>query len=158
MDNLGQSKGEICNRDGCDGIINERGKEGGCSCHTSQPCDYCTENDSYCPKCEWDGREEQIEYEEAQRKASEGAYDFHKSMMDKRNEWKKELQAKMRGELPVDKIEYDILSHTHFSQICEGVYPKETTMGQVLEKVRGTFGGRFEKFGNGVFKYIAYTD
>jgi hypothetical protein len=29
----GYSKGETCNRDGCNGIINENYKEGGCSCH-----------------------------------------------------------------------------------------------------------------------------
>ena len=48
--------------------------------------------------------------------------------------------------------------HTGFSQICEGVYPKGTTMAEVEKKVRGSFGGRFEHFGNGKFKYIAYTD
>lgn len=28
----------------------------------------------------------------------------------------------------------------------------------VAKKVVGTFGGRFERFGGGKFKYIAYTD
>ena len=48
--------------------------------------------------------------------------------------------------------------HTGFSQICEGVYPKGTTMAEVEKKVRGSFGGRFEYFRDGKFKYIAYTD
>ena len=61
---------------------------------------------------------------------------------------------------PLDntKIDYHVKSHTHFSQICEGVFPEGTTREAVLERVRGTFGGRFEYFGNGGFKYIAYTD
>ena len=42
--------------------------------------------------------------------------------------------------------------------IKEGVYPEGMTKEQVREKVKGSFGGRFESFGNGKFKYIAYTD
>ncbi|MNM40731.1 hypothetical protein D3C81_515340 [compost metagenome] len=61
---------------------------------------------------------------------------------------------------PLDptKIDWRTSYHTYSSQICEGVYPEGTTRDQVVEKVRGTFGGRFESFGNGRFKYIAYTD
>jgi hypothetical protein len=61
-------------------------------------------------------------------------------------------------DLDATKIDYHVKSHTNFSQICEGVYPEGTTPEQILEKVNGTFGGRFESFGNGRFKYIAYTD
>jgi hypothetical protein len=56
------------------------------------------------------------------------------------------------------KIDYRVRSHTHFSQICEGVYPMPTSRDDVEQRVRGTFGGRFEHFGDGKFKYIAYTD
>lgn len=61
---------------------------------------------------------------------------------------------------PLDptKIDYRIRSHSSSSQICEGVYPEGTTKAEVEARVRGTFGGRFESFGNGRFKYIAYTD
>lgn len=55
-------------------------------------------------------------------------------------------------------IDYQIKVHTNSSQICEGVYPEGTTQDEVRAKVNGTFGGRFEQFGNGRFKFIAYTD
>lgn len=42
--------------------------------------------------------------------------------------------------------------------IKEGVYPEHLTRQEVEKEVKGTFGGRFEHFGNGKFKYIAYTD
>lgn len=48
--------------------------------------------------------------------------------------------------------------HTASSQICEGVYPEGVSRTEVENVVRGTFGGRFEYFSNGKFKYIAYTD
>lgn len=40
----------------------------------------------------------------------------------------------------------------------EGVYPEGATQTDVLAKVAGTFGGRFEYFRDGKFKYTAYTD
>jgi hypothetical protein len=42
--------------------------------------------------------------------------------------------------------------------IKEGVYPPTATMADVEKEVRGTFGGRFDYFNDGKFKYIAYTD
>lgn len=61
---------------------------------------------------------------------------------------------------PLDptKIDWYSKSHTNSSMIKEGVYPEGVTQQQVREAVSGTFGGRFEHFGNGRFKYIAYTD
>jgi hypothetical protein len=55
-------------------------------------------------------------------------------------------------------IDYHIKSHSNSSQLCEGVYPEGATQKEVLAKVEGTFGGRFEQFGGGRFRYIAYTD
>ncbi|WP_257828082.1 hypothetical protein [Burkholderia glumae] len=61
---------------------------------------------------------------------------------------------------PLDptKIDWHSLPHSSASMIKEGVYPEGTTRAQVEEKVVGTFGGYFERFGDGKFKYIAYTD
>lgn len=65
---------------------------------------------------------------------------------------------------PLDptKIDWHSKPHTHSSMIKEGVYPQSRNdaadRASVLEKVAGTFGGRFEHFGNGRFKYVAYTD
>ncbi|QTP32787.1 hypothetical protein B7759_01365 [Burkholderia glumae] len=56
------------------------------------------------------------------------------------------------------KIDWHSLPHSSASMIKEGVYPEGTTRAQVEEKVVGTFGGYFERFGDGKFKYIAYTD
>jgi len=40
----------------------------------------------------------------------------------------------------------------------KGVYPEGATSKDVEARVRGTFGGRFTRFGNGEFEYVAYTD
>ena len=61
---------------------------------------------------------------------------------------------------PLDntKIDYRIKMHTASTMLCEGVYPDGTALTEVENVVRGTFGGRFEHFGGGNFRYIAYTD
>ncbi len=53
-DNLGYVEGEICNRDGCDGLIQEREKDGSCTCFLNPPCGYCTTNTGFCPVCDWE--------------------------------------------------------------------------------------------------------
>ena len=73
-------------------------------------------------------------------------------------EWAKE-QDRLRN-MPLDntKVSWRSKSHSSCSMIKEGVYPEGMTMGAVRKEVDGTFGGRFEQFGGGKFKFIAYTD
>jgi hypothetical protein len=139
---LGIFAGEICNRNNCTGIILEREKEGCCSCHINPPCGYCVEDAAYCEKCDWSGREDQQ------------INDANYSKPPKHIEYK----AKTFQDLDKTKIDWISEGHTHFTMIKKGVYPEGTTAAQVDLKVRGTFGGRFTEFGNGIFKYIAYTD
>ena len=137
----GIEKGDVCNRNGCEGIIAEHDKEGSCSCHIHPPCGYCTTETAYCPVCNWDAKEQQRESE-----ASRPVY--------KHTEYK----HKTFDDLDKTKIDWICESHTHFSMIKRGVYPEGTEMSDVAKLVKGTFGGRFSYFYNGDFKYIAYTD
>jgi hypothetical protein len=61
---------------------------------------------------------------------------------------------------PLDptKLDWHNKPHSNSSMIKEGVHPPGMTRAEVEEKVRGTFGGRFEYFSDDKFKYIAYTD
>lgn len=58
----GEFKGELCNRNGCTGIIDAYEKEGSCTCHRNPPCSYCTTMTEYCPICGWSAQEEQDAY------------------------------------------------------------------------------------------------
>lgn len=152
-DNFGYLEGETCGRDGCEGIIQERVVEN-CSCHISPPCSTCTTPREYCPECDWDAEEEDRSfYFNGFRCTAVSKDDAGKGM------WSDTPLQKFEPR-PLDptKIDYRIKSHTNSSQICEGVYPEGTTAEEVRKLVDGTFGGRFEHFGNGKFKYIAYTD
>lgn len=114
-----------------------------CTCHINPPCSACTDRQLECDKCGY--QPEEPEYKDLL--VTPISYGVGISM--------REYKPK-----PLDnsKIDYRVKMHTGFSQICEGVYPEGTTMAEVEKKVRGSFGGRFEHFGNGKFKYIAYTD
>ena len=46
----GVKEGEICNRDGCVGIMGYEPVEN-CSCHINPPCSQCVDNPLICLKC-----------------------------------------------------------------------------------------------------------
>lgn len=137
----GDCEGEVCNRKGCVGII-ERHPVVNCSCHLNPPCSACTAPANYCATCGWEEKDE----------IRVNGFDIQVDPVTR--EWK----SWEPHPLDPTKIDYRIQSHTNSSQICEGVYPEGTTAAEVVKEVKGTFGGRFEHFGNGRFKYIAYTD
>lgn len=57
--NLGYDDGELCNRQGCQGKIQEMHPHNdGCSCHINPPCSYCVGTYHYCPACEWTDEED----------------------------------------------------------------------------------------------------
>ncbi|ENH6339268.1 hypothetical protein ABWH74_002608 [Burkholderia vietnamiensis] len=140
MSKIGHEEGEICGRDGCEGRI-EFTKPENCSCHISAPCSACTSTYLHCPDCGWEAQEQPFNDYIATVNMKSYAYEA----------WRPR---------PLDptKIDWHSKSHSNASMIKEGVCPPNTTRAQVEELVRGTFGGHFEYFGGGRFKYIAYTD
>lgn len=149
MKDIGYEKGDICNRNGCIGIIDEHEKEGCCSCHINPPCSYCTEQSEYCLECGWEASEEQTPIVK---------YASYNDYLDRVRKHDIDLSLKMQKKLPITEFDYRCEGHTHFSMKKEGVYPDGMTSKEVYEKVKGSFGGRFTYFDNNVFKFIAYTD
>lgn len=101
----------------------------------------------YCPECDWRLADEETLFN-----------DFLVGPIKPNGAW---THYRPR---PLDptKIDWHSKGHTSFSMIKEGVYPRSgndrADMDAVLKAVQGTFGGRFEQFGNGRFRYVAYTD
>lgn len=140
-DELGFEEDALCNRQGCRGTISLHPK-GDCSCHISPPCGACTEPRAYCLKCDWQEKDDRV------------FNDFVVNENPKTGVWRTWTPR------PLDptKLDWHSKSHTHFSMIKEGVYPEGMSQEEVREQVKGTFGGKFEYFSNGRFKYVAYTD
>lgn len=137
---LGYEEGTLCNRAGCLGIIATHESES-CSCHISPPCWSCTSQRNYCPECDWQEKDDPLVIMEIKTiYLPFGGVDRVKRVLDP------------------TKIDYRIEPHSNSSQLCIGVYPIGTTCAEVEDRVRGSFGGRFNKFGGGRFEYVAYTD
>lgn len=134
-------EGEVCNRNNCKGIVAEHPVEN-CSCHLYPPCSACMTPRNYCATCGWEEADDVIINDHVVNvNRDTGTY-------------------RMWTERPLDptKLDYRNKSHTHFTMIKEGVYPEGMTIEEVRKEVDGTFGGRFEYFDKGKFKFIAYTD
>ena len=134
---IGIYDGEICNRNGCNGTIEEHPVEN-CSCHINPPCGQCTAPRNYCNKCDWDESEDTIPISE-----------YGGSI------WKPQPPR----ELDPAKINWNVFSTgTSCTMIKRGTYPPGTTIGELRKEVNGTFGGRFNYMENGKFEFVAYTD
>lgn len=142
MSEIGYCEGDACNREGCAGVIETRPPEN-CSCHINPPCSACTSIRDHCPDCDWEAADDPLYMEDL------GAITLGDAFMH--------VQRKPRL-LDPTKIDFVCDFHSGSSMIKEGVYPKGMDIKEVGEVVRGTFGGRFVYFGDGKFKYIAYTD
>ncbi|RVG58211.1 hypothetical protein [Sinorhizobium meliloti] len=137
----GWEAGANCGRKGCKGIIEQHSTEESCSCHINPPCGKCTKPREFCEECGWEAEGDLVVQ-------AEGAICFGPIP----------CVEKTRRVLDPSKIDYTISMHSSSSQKVEGVYPPGTTRQEVVARVQGTFGGRFERFGDGKFTYIAYTD
>lgn len=151
MSELGYCEGDTCGRDGCVGVIESHDVEN-CSCHINPPCGACTAPRGYCEACGWEESEDPAPEPEP---ISQQEKDFWKAQAE---EWERLRNA------PLDntKVSWRDFPHTNSTMIKEGVYPQSgddaADRETVAKAVVGTFGGRFERFGGGKFKYIAYTD
>jgi len=133
------SEGDKCPECG-EGTLSYERQQGICSCHINPPCPACVDTPLVCSAC---GFKERVAI----------VNDYRCVVGDDDN-----FKSWRPRELDKTKIDWRSIPHTHFTMRLEGCYPEGTTAGQVEEKVKGTFGGRFEHFGDGKFTYIAYTD
>jgi hypothetical protein len=164
-ENEGIEKGQACNRNGCHGIISEHDSDGSCSCHINPPCSHCTTAREYCPECGWEASDDQYEYDKAQADYwnSEAGKKVQQHYQEQDRKWQESQKIfwdKFRSDEVVEELDYRIESHTHFSQKVSGCYPPGKLTEDMMKKIRGTFGGRFQYNSpdRGRFVYIAYTD
>lgn len=161
--NEGVEKDEMCNREGCIGIIAEHDTETSCSCHINPPCSHCETDRCYCPVCGYSGGEKQ---KAAIKNSSDAITHKQREQWNAENKrWAEQrdlFYKKYRGEVPVEKLEIRIETHTHFSQKVIGIFPIGTeNYASLYSKVKGTFGGRWNCHINETsyrFEFIAYTD
>ncbi len=159
---IGEDVGDICNRDGCEGTLYDREIEGCCSCHSNPPCSYCTEPRLACDECDWNLRDQlylqEMEYRKTEKYKKEQEYYAEEAR--KRNEATKAFYDFYSSKEIATEFNCRSNSHTHFSMELVGYFPPSMPDSELMEKIKGTFGGRFTSRNNtiGRFRYIAYTD
>ncbi len=151
----GIEKGEICNRNSCKGIIDEHEKETGCSCHINAPCGSCERDYSFCPECDWNAEDERTSYH-----ISDKDRKYYIEQNRKFQEARDKFYNLYHSSELVSEFNYRSESHSNSSMKKIGYFPIGTSRVEIIAKVRGTFGGRFNRFNEeiGRFEYIAYTD
>ena len=153
---VGTDAGEVCNRNNCKGIIAVEEPDGSCSCHINPPCSYCTNKDHYCELCGWSHLEEYQAKEKEYIKRYEARWEEENRLYEERENL---FWQKYRGEVPVEKYETRVKSHTHFSQEVYGVFPPGT---ENRETIRTKWMVPLEEDSKGLqtipFVFIAYTD
>lgn len=130
-------EGDRCPEYTCKGLLHFPASEN-CSCHINPPCLSCTSVLLTCDDCGWE----------------EDAPEYHDIMVAPGLSMREPRPRKLDS----TKIDYRCKMHSSSSMLKEGVYPEGTTRAEVRAEVDGTFGGRFEQFGYGKFRFIAYTD
>lgn len=147
-------EGEVCNRNGCTGLIECHPVEN-CSCHISPPCSACTDPRNFCPVCEWEESEEPEPQTPPPTKEPQDQWAAQMAA------WKPRTLADLDG----SKIDWIHVPHdSTCSMIKEGKFPAGTTMEELRKAIDGTFGGSFQRLEKpengqpGYFKFLAYTD
>lgn len=141
---FGYTDGDVCGRGfpTCKGVIEPAPTTRDCSCHVSPPCSACTDREFYCPVCGYES-------------ANDHVFNDYVTNVDPKSGVYKCWELR-----PLDRTKLDWHSHEHTnsSMIKRGVYPPGMTAEQVRTQIDGTFGGRFTRFENGEFEFVAYTD
>lgn len=114
---IGVLEGEQCNRNECKGILEEHDSDGGCRCHISPPCSYCTTSREYCPTCEWDSQEEEREEDNKRPKVEYVPPVYKRPTFE---------------DLDSSKIAWIISGGWHSGMKVKGVYPKGTTSEEII--------------------------
>ena len=150
---FGLVEGDICGREGCQGTMRRVDDSESCSCHINPPCSHCTDASYECDEC---GEvEEPPPYIPKLKLTSQPNWPAYKTQDERYNE------------LDGSSFGYAHFTHSNSSMRKKGKCPLGLTMDEVREKVNGTFGGRFERWFEGVnqhgqkiifFDFIAYTD
>ena len=133
--NLGYEVGEICNRDGCKGIMREHHSQI-CSLYMLYlypECYKCEGTKIFCDTCNWDIRVDKCENRFRQRKLAKS-------------------KKKDTG------VIYYTKSRNRYSDTIEGTFRKEISKEDIRQEIEGPFGGHFEEFKENSFIYIKYTD
>lgn len=141
---FGLVDGEICNRDGCKGIMQEVDSDSCCSCHIVAPCGHCENKEFECPKCG--------------HIIEPPSFDNWKPTNYKQMEPRK-TSEQLYNDLPDNEFGYIPIPGKYYWMEAKGKYPEDMTAAEILSKFNTCFGYKWiEVPRNGTFHLKYYTD
>ncbi len=143
MGEAGLVDGDKCNRDGCTGDMVAVDDDSSCSCHICPPCNHCVDMKYYCNECGFETEEPEP------LKSNSSGYVFNYGQ-----------EPKTIADLDNSKIDYLVIPGSYYNMIYDGVFPKGTTMADILKLFNTCFGCRWLLFDSDLqrFKLKVYTD
>lgn len=133
---------DVCNRDGCTGLMQEQDNDACCSCHICPPCSHCTDMIFECDDC---GAETDL------------AEPAKSSFTPRPVKYK--TTAERFTELADNEFNYVTIPGAYYWMEYKGKYPSEMPASDILSKFNTCFGYMWKKMpSNGTFHLKVYTD
>jgi len=143
MSATGQCDGDVCNRNGCKGVMREQETDTCCSCHINPPCSHCTNAIFECEEC---GEETEVPGMDCSP-SQPMVFPEYKTNQERFNE------------LEDGKFDYVTIPGKYYWMEYWGKMSREMTGADVVSKFNTCFGYRWIKHpSNGVFHIKVYTD
>lgn len=143
MSDIGLVEGDVCNREGCKGVMREQETDTCCSCHINAPCSHCVDAIYECFECG-----EETDPPET------GWVDTKPIVIPKRR-----TNLEIFNNLKDDEFGYVTIAGKYYWMEYWGKAPATMTGEGILRKFNVCFGYQWIKRPkNGVFHIKVYTD
>jgi len=143
----GLIQGDVCNRNGCKGVMQQVHNDTGCSCHICPPCSHCVDMLFECDDCEFNTQD-----------LDEGWSPLVKSTSTP-PVYKRKSDHERFAELADGEFGYITIPGKYYWMEYKGKYPEEMSTKKILENFNTCFGCKWIKHPmNGEFHLKVYTD
>jgi len=133
---------DVCNREGCKGVMHEQDNDTSCSCHICPPCSHCVDMIFECDECGTEAEEPE---------PAKTAFKFKPIKVKTTHERFAELED--------DKFGYITIPGKYYSMEYKGKYPKGMLPSDITGKFNICFGYKWiSSPSNGKFHLKVYTD
>jgi len=141
----GLIEGDICNRNGCKGIMGEIEDDTCCSCHINPPCSHCVDMCYRCSECEFETETPECAPALTSKKANPCTRSkTHQEAFD---------------ELSETEFGYVTIAGKYYWMEYRGKYPEGMSPRQILDNFNVCFGFKWLRApSNGIFHLKVYTD
>lgn len=144
-DDYGLIEGDICNREGCNGVMSLQETDTQCSCHINPPCSHCVDATYSCNVCEFETEKPEID----EPSSNKPIPDIYRRLPD----------SVLFDRLPDNEFGYITIAGEYYWMEYKGKYPQGMPAKDIVAKFNTCFGYKWLKIPkDGTFHIKVYTD